>query len=123
MQGLGFVQQAVGMGQHQRTLRRQALVLAAAPHDGHFEMRLQRPDRVGQRRLGDVASLRSTAKVAVLLQRHLVAQGFQQVHACSLGAGSSEAGQCGWPDLARPGPTWPISNEYHFDSINQTTQC
>ncbi len=79
-QAFSFMQQAVGMGQGQFTLGGQPFVLAATPHDGGAQAVFQRPDGVGQRRLGDVAGLRRPAEVAVFGQGGQVAQRFEQVH-------------------------------------------
>jgi hypothetical protein len=79
-QAFVFVQHAPRAGQHPLTFGRQALVAAAAPHDGHAHVGLQRPQGIRQRRLGDVAGLRRAAEVAVLLQGGEVTQGVQQVH-------------------------------------------
>ena len=86
-QRLALVQHAVRAGQHPLTLGRQALVLAAAAHDGHAELLLERADRVRQRRLGDVAGLGGAAEVARLRQRAEVAHRVEQIHGAILRAG------------------------------------
>jgi len=85
-QHLLLAQDAVGRRQQQLALRRQAFVLAAAAHDGDAEMLFQRPQRVRQRGLRDVAGGGGTAEVAMLLQCRQVAVTVDQVHRMSCAA-------------------------------------
>ncbi|MFO0006530.1 MAG: hypothetical protein ACK559_35970, partial [bacterium] len=48
-QGLLLVQDAVGRGQHLLALGRETLELTRAAHDGHAQVGLERPERIGQR--------------------------------------------------------------------------
>ena len=67
-------------GQHLLALRRQASKHTAAPHDDRTELILQRLDRIGQCRLRDMAGLRSPCEMAVLIERHQITHGGQQIH-------------------------------------------
>ena len=80
LQHLVLVQHALGGGQHALAFGRKAFKAAAPAHHHHAKFFFQRTQRVGQGRLRDVAGLRGAAKVPVLVQRHQVAQGREQVH-------------------------------------------
>jgi hypothetical protein len=80
LQHLVFVQHALRRGQHAFALGREAFEAAAPAHHDHAKLLFQRAQCVGQRGLRDVAGLRRPAKVPVLMQRHQVAQGREQVH-------------------------------------------
>ncbi len=54
-------------GQHTLTLRRQADKHPATVDDGGAKLLLQRPQRIGQRWLRDMASQRCSAKMLVLI--------------------------------------------------------
>ena len=81
-----LVQHALGRGQHPLALGRETGKGAVALDDHHPELSLERPQRVGECRLRDVTGLRGPTEVPVLMQRHQVAQGRQQVHARARGA-------------------------------------
>ena len=84
LQHLVLVQHAVRGGQHRLALVREAGVGAAALDDHHAELGLQRPQRVRQGRLRDVAGLRGAAEMAVLAQRDQIAHRGEQVHAAAV---------------------------------------
>ena len=80
LQHLVLVQHALGGGQHALAFGRKAFKAAAPAHHHHAKLFFQRAQGVRQGRLRDVAGLRRPAKVPVLVQRHQVAQGREQVH-------------------------------------------
>ena len=81
LQAFVLVQHAVGAGPHGFALGGKAGIGAPPAHNDDAKFGLQRAQRVGQRRLCDVASLGGAAEVLVFVQRHQVAHRRQQVHA------------------------------------------
>ena len=74
MQQLALVQHALCTGQHALTFWREAAKRAPPRDDRYTKFVLKRPQRIGQSRLGDVASRCRTAKVLVLIQRGQISE-------------------------------------------------
>ena len=84
LQQLLLPQHALRTDQHACALRREARKRPTTVDNRGSKLFFQCPQRVGQGRLGDVASQRSPTKVLVLVQGRQVAQGGKQVHGSAI---------------------------------------